>query len=103
MAYVDDVVAANIFAMNYEESFGGKHFDIGTGTNISLNQIKEMVQTYHPDIVFDYVASRKGDVYTTLANIQPLMNLGWAPTVSLKEGLDRCFQKGSDGNILKLE
>jgi nucleoside-diphosphate-sugar epimerase len=99
MAYVDDVVEANIFAMNYEESFGGKHFDIGTGTNISLNQIKEIVQTYHPDVVFDYVAPRKGDVYTSLANIQPLMNLGWAPTVSLKEGLARCFQKGSDGNI----
>ncbi len=91
MAYVDDVVSANIFAMQHSERFNGQHFDVGTGENISLNEIKEIAQLFHPEVKFEYVEERKGDVLTTRANIEPLKKLGWSPEVSINKGIHRCF------------
>ena len=39
MAHLSDVVSANIFAMEHEKRFDGKNFDVGTGSNISLNEL----------------------------------------------------------------
>ena len=90
MAYVHDVVSANIFAMDFDGQFGGKNYDVGTGENISLNEIKSIVQKYH-DIKFDYVPDRKGDVMLTKANIGPLTALGWRPKMDLMSGINKCF------------
>ena len=46
MAYLHDVISANIFAMENKENFHGKHYDVGTGQNISLNEIKNIVLDY---------------------------------------------------------
>lgn len=91
MAHVDDVVSANIFAMNYEEKFNGANYDIGTGFNISLNEVRDIVLSHHPGVIFDYVEERKGDVLYTKANIAPLSKLGWFPKVSLEVGIQTCF------------
>lgn len=91
MAHVDDVVSVNIFAMNYQGSFSGKNYDVGTGENISLNEIKSIVQTFH-DVEFDYVEERKGDVMLTRANMVPLSNLGWQPSINLQDGIRSCFE-----------
>ena len=90
MVYVDDVVEANIFAMNYKHSFSGNHYDVGTGTNISLNEAKNIAQKYH-QIKFDYVDARPGDVLETCADTRGLKQLGWKAAVSIEEGINRCF------------
>jgi UDP-glucose 4-epimerase len=77
MIHVDDAIAANIFAMEYDDNFNGKNYDVGTGKNISLNEIKEIVENYFPDIKFEYISPRKGDARITIANIHPLKALGW--------------------------
>ena len=43
MLHVSDAVRANVFAMNRKEKFNGESYDIGTGENISLNELKEIV------------------------------------------------------------
>lgn len=91
MAHVDDVVSANIFAMNCSRDFGGKHFDVGTGENISLNEIKEIVKKFH-DIVFEYIPERLGDVLLTKANSIELKNLGWTAKISINSGIHKCFK-----------
>ena len=91
MIHVEDVVLANIFAMMYEEDFNGENYDIGTGDNISLNEIKDIANKYH-DINFDYVESRPGEVLTTTANIKKLADLGWLHSIPIAEGIDRCFR-----------
>lgn len=91
MAYLDDVVSANIFAMNHKENFNGEHYDVGTGNNISLNEMKDIVLSHNPNVKFDYVEERKGDVMYTKANIQPLNKLGWEPKTSIIKGINRCF------------
>ncbi len=91
MAYLDDIVSANIFAMNHSEDFNGQHYDVGTGDNISLNEIKDIVLQHNPDVKFDYVEERVGDVLYTKADIEPLRALGWEPKYSITKGINRCF------------
>lgn len=92
MAHKSDVVAANVFAMEYEGSFAGKHFDVGTGDNISLNEMKDIVNGHFPDVKFDYVEERAGDVMMTKADMQPLKDLGWEPKVQIRSGISKCFE-----------
>ena len=93
MAHKSDIVSANLFAMEYEGTFGGKHFDVGTGDNISLNEMKNIVNTHFPEVVFDYIEDRTGDVMVTKANMQPLKDLGWTPKVTISDGISDCFEK----------
>jgi len=92
MLYVHDAVAANIFCMEYSDEFNGAHYDVGTGTNISLNEMKGIVKEYHPDVSFEYKPPRQGDVLYTKADTEPLAELGWRVKVKLSEGLNRCFK-----------
>jgi len=92
MLYVKDAVSANIFAMSYTEKFNGKYYDVGTGNNISLNEVKEIVKQHFPDLKFKYIEPRPGDVMLTRAISGRLKNLGWIAQVSIKEGINNCFK-----------
>jgi UDP-glucose 4-epimerase len=90
--HVDDVVSANIFCMNHYGLFSAATFDVGSGETCSLNKIKEIIDTHH-NVVWDRKPERKGDVKHTQADISVLQSLGWKPTISLEEGLQKCFSK----------
>ena len=90
MVHVDDVVSANIHCMEHSDSFNGAVFDVGTGNNISLNEVKEIVLEYH-DVDFKYVAPRPGEVTTTCANTAPLSAVGWTAAISIRNGINKCF------------
>ena len=92
MLYVQDAVSANIFCMNHNKNFQGAHYDVGTGTNISLNEMKEIVWKYNPDVEFEYRPPRDGEVLYTKAETRSLTDLGWQAEVKLWQGLDRCFK-----------
>ncbi len=92
MLHVDDAVAANLFAMDSKRNFNGSAFDVGTGSNISLNEMKEIVNSHFPDVKFNYVEDRKGDVLETKADIKSLQKLGWKAKIDIKKGVDRCFK-----------
>jgi len=93
MIHVKDVIAANIFCMNYKDKFNGEMFEIGTGENLSLNEIKDIVCAYFPETTFDWKPSRLGDVEETLANIDNIGDYGWEPSVSLVYGIHECFER----------
>jgi UDP-glucose 4-epimerase len=93
MLNLEDAVSSNIFAMNREENFCGKYYDIGTGENISLNEMKSVVEKYFPHTTFDYVEERIGDVEETRAKISPLESIGWKTAVPIREGVDECFRR----------
>jgi len=90
MVHVDDVVSANVFAMNYGGAFSGQSYDVGTGDNISLNEVKDIIQKYH-DIEFDYVEARPGEIASTKANADKLAYLGWRSQISIVNGMETCF------------
>lgn len=93
MLHVTDAVSANIFAMNYKENFQGQHYDVGTGDNISLNEIKNIVRSYFSNVDFEYVEERPNEVMTTLASTEQLSNIGWQTEVSINRGINNCFKE----------
>ena len=91
MAHRSDIVSANIFCMQHADNFNGQWFDVGTGDNISLNEMKDLVLRHFPEVVFDYVEPRDGDVLFSQANIDTLRGLGWSPEVDIRDGVSDCF------------
>lgn len=92
MVHVKDVVSANIFAMEYDGLFGGSVYDVGTGDNISLNEIIEIINKYFPDVQFEKRPFRQGDVLLTKAKISDLKNIGWQHNIGIEEGINSCFR-----------
>lgn len=92
MLHVEDAVSANIFAMEHEKSFCGKNFDVGTGSNISLNQVKEIVNEHFPKVKFVYTDTRPGDVLLTKAQSNKLKEIGWQVKINIEEGISSCFR-----------
>tara|TARA_R110002033_G_scaffold65320_10_gene116366 strand:+ start:42 stop:860 length:819 start_codon:yes stop_codon:yes gene_type:complete len=88
--HVDDIVSVNLFCANHEGRFNGACFDVGTGEAISLNSIKEFVEERYK-VKWQQSPEREGDVKHTLANIEPLKNIGWKANIKISEGLERCF------------
>lgn len=91
MAHVDDVVSANIFCMDNIDKVRGETFDVGTGNNVSLNEMKEIVNKVLPDIKFDNVPPRPGEVMETKANIKYFKKFGWHAKIDIENGITHCF------------
>ena len=92
LVHVEDIASANIFCMQHQENFSGKWLDVGSGTSVSLNHIKEFISQNH-SVIWNNVPERIGDIRHTVADITELKKLGWEPKISIEEGLKRCFSK----------
>jgi UDP-glucose 4-epimerase len=82
--YVDDVVEANWLAANYSESLNGEVFNIGNGSNYSVNEVADMMggeKTYgNPRI----------EPFATLAdNSKAKEVLGWIPKGHLPTWIEK--------------
>lgn len=88
--HVKDVVDANLFCMDFKQRFNGEFYDIGTGTSISLNEIKNMASEKH-NVNFINAPERKGDVKITKADINKLKNIGWCAKIDSKQAIYDCF------------
>lgn len=93
MLHVNDAVSANVFAMNYDGLFAGKSFDVGTGDNISLNEVIKIIHSHFPEVEFEKRPPRKGDVLLTRAKTSDLKKLGWETTVDINSGINSCFKQ----------
>ncbi len=81
--YVGDVVNANILAAisNPDPEAFGEVYNVGTGTNYSINQIARMFD--QPTV---NIAPRPGEARVSLANNQKLRKtFGWQPTMKLED------------------
>ena len=92
MLHVSDAIAANIFAMEYEDRFNGQNYDVGTGVNVSLNNIKDIIQKHFPEVKFEYTGPRPGEVLLTIADTEPLRKMGWSTKISALFGIEECFK-----------
>jgi UDP-glucose 4-epimerase len=84
--YVGDVVNANVLAATKEvdsDAFG-QLYNVGTGTNYSVNQVARMISDNTVNI-----APRPGEAQVSLANNQKLRKtFGWEPTMKLEDWVD---------------
>jgi len=87
--YVDDVVAANLAALEHPEATGA--YNIGTGVQASVNDLVGALEKLSDNgFGADYAPARKGEVqHIALDYSRAREELGWEPQVSLDEGLRR--------------
>ena len=87
--YVDDIVTVNIAAAAADVA--GKVFNVGGGSRISVNEVIATIGAIvgrEPRV--EHHAPQKGDVRHTAADTSLACSLlGYAPRVSLREGLER--------------
>jgi UDP-glucose 4-epimerase len=79
--HVRDIVAANIAA--YESGLRGEILNVGSGTNISVQELADMISPGQR-----HVEARKDDSQATLADISRIRTaLGWEPRIAFADGL----------------
>ncbi len=92
--FVQNVVAANLLAMDAKNSLAGNVLNVGTGERISLNQLVETMNVIlGTNLLPDYRPARPGDVRDSLASLQRIQTvLGYRPSVDFKTGLRRTLE-----------
>jgi len=83
--FIDDVVNANICAMNVERSISAFDvYNVGSGKNYSINDIAKLVTG---DVT--YIPARPAEVRETLADISKTVEeLGWKPASDLEDKIN---------------
>lgn len=92
--YIDDVVRANLLALNVPDDHPNPIFNVGTGIETTLNDLykkiadllgKESKPIYYPD--------RPGEQMRYCLDYSKIKSeLGWEPKVSLDEGLKKVIE-----------
>ena len=87
--YVGDVVAANLAALAHPEAHG--EFNIGHGLETSVLDLVDVMKSLADGASFEPVFEppRLGEVQRSCLDVsRASAQLGWAPTTSLREGLE---------------
>lgn len=89
--YIDNVVQANVKAMQSDRRFDGLMMNIAYGQQTSMNQLRTRLEELTgKKIPLEPRPARPGDVRHTLADITRARTLlGYAPEVDVDEGLRR--------------
>ncbi len=93
--FVKDVVTANILAAERKEGIDGKYFNVGTGKDVSFNQVVEKLnEVLGKNIEAEHVDNpREKYVQTTKADIsRARKSLGYEPDYSFEEGLEKTVE-----------
>ena len=86
--YVQNVVDANVLAMNVDGA-AGRVYNVACGTSVTVNELfSELRAITGADVEATHHESRVGDIRHSLANIdRARTELGYEPAVQLREGL----------------
>jgi len=92
--YVGDVVEANLLAAtkDIEEKYYGQIFNVGSGKNITINEIAKLIHNK-----YEYLPEREGEARTTLADISKIKKvLCWSPKMDLDKWISNLLQGFDD-------
>jgi len=88
--HVDDLADACVFLMENYNQLG--HVNIGTGTDIAISELAEMIGSIvHPDATLQFDTSKPDGTPRKLLNVDKLHNLGWKHSTDLRDGLERTY------------
>jgi len=98
--FVDDMAEASIFVMNLEDSLYRNavndmesHINVGCGMDVTILELAEIIKEtvgYEGQILFD--TEKPDGAPQKLMNSSKLTTLGWAPKVSLQEGIKLAYE-----------
>ena len=89
--YVENVVQANILALDAPEQVCGKSYNIANGRSVTLLElIGTLERLLGVEIEPDFQPPRPGDIRDSMADItQAVRQLGYSPTIDFSTGLER--------------
>lgn len=102
--FVKDVVSAisTVLAVAVGFSDGFYQYDVGTGAAVSVRSLVELVKNLTKNtktqLNFGAVAYRKNEMMVSNPDLSMLLNLGWKPKYSLKEGLLQTIESEQSGD-----
>lgn len=93
-SYIDNVVEANILAMQYQKPLNGEVFNIANSGNTTLNEVKALIEKYtNKKLKLEKRKPRLGDFKDTHADISKAKALlGYNPSINFEEGLARTVE-----------
>jgi UDP-glucose 4-epimerase len=91
--FASDVAAASLLAA---ESDATGIFNIGSGDNVSLNQVTELILRLmnRVDLKPIYENGRDGEIRHSVADISKAQVMGYKPQYTLEEGLKETIERG---------
>ena len=97
--YVENVVQANLRAMEHPGPLGGAAVNVGTGNRVSLRELVEVLnQALGTRLEPEFRPERAGDVRDSQASLDRVRSLlGYEPAVSFAEGLRRTVAAETPG------
>ena len=92
--YVDNVVDANMRALEADERVAGQVYNVACGERVTLNALLHTLRELTgSDVEAEYDLPRAGDVRHSLADVtRAREDLGYAPQIGLREGLRRTLE-----------
>ncbi len=101
--YVDDLADACVFLMkNYDYSDIGEFINIGTGTDIKIVELAQLIKRitgFEGEIRHD--RTKPDGTPRKLLDISRICSLGWGPKTSLEDGIKRAYAFYTGGNSSK--
>jgi CDP-paratose synthetase len=90
--YIDDVVSAYLIILEKIKGFSDffNEFDVGSGAAVSIREFVEKVHQItksQTHLAFGSIPYRTGEMMTSNANVEPLVELGWFCKTNLDKGL----------------
>ena len=89
--HVDDLAAAALFCLeHYDEA---EHINCGAGEDLSIRALAETIKRvvgYDGRLIFD--TSKPDGTPRKLMDSTKLRNLGWAPSITLEDGIARTYE-----------
>lgn len=89
--HVSDIAEGIIASM--ESKVRNEVFNLGTGTNISVNSVVDLLRTVYPGLTVELCDKPKGYASETLADISKAKKLlGWEPKVNQVSGITAYYE-----------
>jgi GDP-L-fucose synthase len=89
--HVDDLADACLFLM--ERYDAAEHINVGTGTDLSIRALAEMVRDIvHPGARLVFDTSKPDGAPRKLLNVERLHTLGWQHRIELSEGIASTYE-----------
>jgi len=90
--HVSDVAKACVASI--ESKVKNDTFNVGTGNNISVNAVVDILKQHRPDLEAINIDKPRGYAPETLADISKTKNLlHWSPEIKIVPGLNAMFEK----------
>lgn len=92
--YIDNVVNANILAMEYEKPLAGEVFNVACGDKTTLNQVRELIEKHTGQkLNLEQRPPRAGDIKHSYADVSKAKEwLGYEPKIKFEEGLKKTIE-----------